>query len=55
MFLITTTLFSQRAKPSPLWLEASPKRRITPVMGGLGESAPRSGFEGAEPLASPNV
>ena len=47
MLLTTTTPFSQRAGPSPLWSKASPKRRIAPVMGGPGESSPRSGFEGA--------
>ena len=47
MLLTTTTPFSQRAEPSPLWSKASPKRRIAPVMGGPGESSPRSGFEGA--------
>ena len=31
MISTTTTLFSQRAEPSPLWSKGSPKRRITPV------------------------
>ena len=55
MLLTTTTPFSQRAEPSPLWSKASPKRRIAPVMGGQGRAPPGRGSKGPEPLASPNV
>ncbi len=34
-----------------MWSKASPKRRDR----GPGENSPRTGFEGAEPLASPSV
>ena len=52
MLLTTTTPFSQRAEPSPLWSKASPKRRD---WGGQGRAPRGRGSKGPEPLASPNV
>ena len=54
-FSTTTTPFSQRAEPSPLWSKASPKRRDASDGGPGGNFPAVGGSKGPEPLASPNV
>ena len=61
MLLTTTTHFSQRAEPSPLWSKVSPKRRIAPVAvasGAIeasvrGEGEGNGGSDGGEPGGTP--